>query len=295
MYKNNVGLNGRVAMVTGATSGLGREVAEGLAHRGAEVVLAARNRMKAEAAAAAIAEASGNLEIHYLLADFSSTSDIRNLCRRFRAQFGRLDILVNNAGAVFFRRRVNEDGLEMTFALNHLGYYTVACLLIDLLVESAPARIINVASESHRDSSLNFDDLQLQREYGPLKAYGRSKLANVLFSYELARRLWGAHVTANAIHPGFLRTEIAANIGWVGRAVSRVMKLFAKPVAEGAEAVIALAAEPALEDVSGEYFIRCQRARSSEASYDEIDARRLWQASAALTGVRCSLPEEARP
>jgi NAD(P)-dependent dehydrogenase (short-subunit alcohol dehydrogenase family) len=295
MEEGRVGLHGKVAMVTGATSGLGWAVAEGLARRGAEVVLAVRNRSKAESAAAAMVEASCNPEIHYLLADLSSTSEIRSLCRRFRERFDRLDLLVNNAGAVFFRRRTTEDGLEKTFALNHLGYYTLTCLLIDVLFDSAPARIVNVASESHRDSELDFEDLQMRRGYGPLKAYGRSKLANVLFTCELARHLQGAGVTANAVHPGFLRTEIAANNGRIGRAVSRVMKLFAKPVAEGADAVLSLAADPQWGDVSGAYFIGRTRARSSQASHDEEDARRLWRVSASLTGVKCALPEQDGP
>lgn len=295
MEEGKVGLHGKVAMVSGATSGLGWAVAEGLARRGAEVVLAVRNRSKAESATAAMVEASGNPEIHYLLADLSSTSEIRSLCRRFRERFDRLDLLVNNAGAVFFRRRTTEDGLEKTFALNHLGYYTLTCLLIDVLVDSAPARIINVASESHRDSELDFEDLQMQRGYGPLKAYGRSKLANVHFTYELARRLEGSGVTANAIHPGFLRTDIAANNGWIGRAVSKVIKLFAKPVAEGAEAVLALAADPQWGNVSGAYFIGRTCARASQAPHDEADARRLWRVSASLTGVKCALPKQDGP
>jgi retinol dehydrogenase-12 len=294
MNEEPADLHGRVAMVTGATSGLGHAVAEGLARRGARVVLAVRNRMKAEAAAADIKEASGNPEISYLLADLSSTSEIRSLCHRFRERFDRLDVLVNNAGAVFFRRRLSEDDLEMTFALNHLGYYTMTCLLSDILIESAPARIVNVASESHRDAALDFNDLQMKCGYGPLKAYGRSKLANVLFTYELARRLQGVGVTANAVHPGLIKTEIAANNGWIGRAASKVMKLWARPVEEGAEAVLALAADPELRGVTGQYFIGFHRKHSSPVSYDEVAALRLWEASASLSGVRLSLPEDRR-
>jgi NAD(P)-dependent dehydrogenase (short-subunit alcohol dehydrogenase family) len=186
---------------------------------------------------------------------------------------------------------VSDDGLEMTFALNHLGYYTLTCLLADVLIKSAPARIINVASESHRGAEIDFDDLQMERGYGPLKAYGRSKLANVLFNYELARRLQPSGVTANALHPGFLRTEIAANNGLIGRVLRKLMNLWARPVEEGVEAVLTLATRPNLGDVSGQYFIGSHPARSSEISYDESAARRLWQASESLSGVRLYLSQ----
>lgn len=287
-------LSDRVVMVTGATSGLGRAVAERLARFDARLVLVARDQRKAEAALASLQQVTGNNDVSYLLADLSSTDDIRRLSSRFHDRFDRLDVLINNAGGVFFRRRVSGDGLEMTFALNHLGYYTLTCLLADVLIKSAPARVVNVASGSHRSAEIDFDDLQMERGYGPLKAYGRSKLANVLFNYELARRLEPFGVTANALHPGFLRTDIAANNGFVGRALRKLMDLWARPVEEGVEAVLALATRPDLRDVSGQYFVGSHPARSSEISYDEAAARRLWQASESLTGVRLMLPQTPR-
>lgn len=290
MHEGYESLAGRVVMVTGATSGLGRAVAEGLARVHARAVLVARDERKAEAAAASIASSTGNEGVSYLLADLSSTDEIRILSQRFQNRFDRLDVLINNAGAVFFRRRENEDGLEMTFALNHLGYFSLTCLLAQTLVESAPSRVVNVASESHRSAVVDFDDLQMERAYGPLKAYGQSKLANVLFTYELARRLESFDVTANALHPGFLRTRIAANNGYLGRVVSRLMNLWARPVQEGVEGVLALAGRSDLANVNGQYFIGSHQVRSSDSSHDEASARRLWRASESLTGISLSLP-----
>jgi NAD(P)-dependent dehydrogenase (short-subunit alcohol dehydrogenase family) len=210
-------LSGRRCLITGATSGIGRVASEQLAKAGARITLVARNRAKAEHAVAEIKASTGNDAVDFLLADLSSMDEVRALAETVRASFDALHILINNAGALFSRRHETVDGFEMTFALNHLAYFLLTRELRPLLTSSAPARIVNVASAAHARAGggIDFDDLQAERRFRPFTAYARSKLANILFTRELARRLEGTGVTANCLHPGFVATGFAKNDGWL--------------------------------------------------------------------------------
>jgi len=278
-------MNGKICMVTGATSGIGKVTAQVLAQAGAEVVVVGRNREKSEATVDRIMQQTGNPAVEYMLADLSSQAAIRQLAETFKRQHERLDVLVNNAGAFFLWRQESVDGIEMTFALNHLGYFLLTDLLLDTLKASAPARVINVSSGSHRGETIDFNRLQGKHMYSGFRAYGESKLANILFTYELARRLEGTGITVNAIHPGFVATNIGTNNGWIVRAIRPLMDLFAISVEQGAQTSIYLATSPAVEGVTGKYFFKCEAVRSSDASYDLAAAERLWQVSAEMTGT----------
>ncbi len=280
-------MQGKVVVITGATGGIGLVTARELAALGATVVIVGRRPDKLEATAAELRQ-RGSGVIHTLRADLSSMRQVRALADAFRQQFGRLDVLVNNAGGAFSRRELTEDGYERTFALNHLSYFLLTNLLLDVLKASAPARIINVASDAHRGRWLDFDDLQNERDYGPsgLGAYGRSKLANILFTRELARRLEGSGVTANAVHPGAVATGIWGNTGGlVGRLIGMVAPLFMRTPEQGADTVIYLASSPEVEGISGQYFMDREPAAPSAAAQDDEAARRLWQISAQMVGL----------
>lgn len=277
-------------MVTGANAGIGKITALELAKQGAQVVIVARSQARGAEAQAEIIAASGNGDVHLLQADLSSQAEIRKLAAQFKRDFTRLDVLVNNAGAFFNRRQLSVDGLEMTFALNHLGYFLLTHLLLDALQASAPARIINVSSDAHRGAKIDFDDLQAARGYAGFRVYGISKLANVLFTYELARRLGGTAVTANALHPGFVATNFGRNNGFVvDKLFGLLGRFFAKSPEEGAETSIYLAASPEVAGVSGQYFVNKKAVKSSLASYDADAARRLWEISEELVGLAVSV------
>jgi len=278
-------MNGKICMVTGATSGVGRETARSLAQGGGTVILVGRNPEKGTAASEEIKRETHNPKVEFMRADLSVQREIRQLVEEFKSQYDRLDMLVNNAGAFFLWRQESVDGIEMTFALNHLGYFLLTNLLLDTLIASAPARIINVSSGSHEGETINFDNLQGKRRYSGFRAYGQSKLANILFTYELARRLDGTGVTVNALHPGFVATSIGTNNGWIVRAIRPLMNLFAISVEQGAQTSIYLATSPTVEGVTGKYFFKCEVVRSSDASYDLAAAERLWQVSTEMTGT----------
>jgi NAD(P)-dependent dehydrogenase (short-subunit alcohol dehydrogenase family) len=278
-------MNGKICMVTGATSGIGEATSLELARMGASVVLVGRNPSRCEASVARIKQETGNSSIEYLVADLSSMALVRQVVQQFQEKHKRLDVLVNNAGAAFLRRQVSVDGIEMTFALNHINYFLLTLLLLDTLKTSLPTRIVNVASDSHRGQKLDFDDLQIQKGYSVMKAYGRSKLANVLFTYELARRLNGTSVTVNALHPGTVATRIWEKGGPLNPLISLVMRRFTIPVEQGAKTVIYLASSPEVEGLTGEYFTDCKVVRSDPASYDQASAKRLWDISLKLTGL----------
>lgn len=275
----------KVCLVTGATSGIGLVTAHELAARGARVVLVGRNREKCDAAVRQIQAATGNQQVEALLADLSSQQQVRDLARQFRERHPRLDVLVNNAGGIWRPRQTTVDGLEMTFAVNHLSYFLLTLSLLDLLKASAPSRIVNVSSHAHEGATLDFDDLQGERRYGAWRAYCRSKLANLLFTYELARQLAETGVTANALHPGWVATGFAGNNGWRGRVFQFLARRFALSPEQGARTVVYLAASPEVVGVSGRYFDREKAVASSPASYDEGAAKRLWQVSLELTGL----------
>lgn len=274
-------------MITGATSGIGQEAARELARRGAEVILVGRDAAKAETTANLIAAETGGPPPAYLLADFSALDDVRRLAAQTAERYGRLDVLVNNAGAYYLQRQHSADGYEMTFAVNHLAPFLLTNLLLPLLHESPQGRVVTVSSDAHEGATMDFDDLQFENGYPSFRAYGRSKLANLLFTYELARRLNGTAVTANALHPGFVSTGMGTNNvpGWFGRIFRGLTGLIARDAREGAETVVYLAAAPEVAGVSGHYFVDCAATPSSPASYNEEDARRLWQVSAEMTGL----------
>ena len=266
---------GKICLVTGATDGIGKVTARALAERGATVIGVGRDPAKIEATLAEVGDATGSLE--FLTADLSSQAQIRALADEFRSRYDHLHVLVNNAGAMFTSYRESVDGVEMTFALNHLGYFLLTKLLLDVIISSAPARIINVASDAHEGSTIDFNDLDHRRQYSGWTTYGASKLANLLFTYELARRLDGTGVTVNAVHPGFVNTNFqrAAGLSFRGHLTSE----------EGADSQIWLATSDEVEGVTGKYFVQRRETRSSDTSYDKGVARRLWEVSAAMAGI----------
>ena len=274
----------KVCLVTGANAGLGKVTALELAKMGAVVIMVARSEQRGLAALAEIKAESGNNNVQLMLADLSSMEATRQLAEQFKAQYDQLDVLVNNAGAFFNDRQISVDGYEMTFALNHLSYFLLTHLLLDLLKASAPSRIVNVASKAHTKGKIHFDDLMLAQKYHGYAAYRQSKLANILFTYELARRLAGSGVTANALHPGGVATKFAAGEGLRG-ALLKLIRPFLLTPEQGAETQIYLASSPEVEGVSGQYFVKKQPVPSSKISYDTAVAQRLWQVSENLTGL----------
>jgi NAD(P)-dependent dehydrogenase (short-subunit alcohol dehydrogenase family) len=278
-------MHGKVCLVTGATSGIGLVTARELAARGARVVLVGRDAARCEAAVAQIREQTGNPEVEALLADLSSRQQVRDLAGRFREKHARLDVLVNNAGGIWMKRQLTADGLEMTVAVNHLAYFLLTHLLLDPLRAGAPSRVVNVSSRAHERATLDFDDLMGERSYGGWRQYCRSKLMNLLFTYELARRLGGTGVTANALHPGFVATRFASANGWKGGLIRLAARLFAIGPEKGARTVVYLASSPEVAGVSGRYFVRERAVPSSPASLDEAAQQRLWQLSLELAGL----------
>ncbi len=276
----------KVCLVTGATAGLGKATARQLARQGATVIVVGRDPEKSRATVNEIKQQTGNPNVESMLADLSVQKEVRALAEQFKSKYQSLNVLVNNAGAIFLRHQESADGIEMTFALNHLNYFLLTNLLLDTLKASAPARIINVSSRAHvRVPGLNFDDLQNQKGYAGQQVYGQSKLANVLFTYELARRLEGTRITVNALHPGFVATRFATNNGVLARLARPLLDLFAISVEEGTQTMVYLATSPEVEGMTGKYFYRQQAIPSSPASYDEAAARRLWDVTAMMTGL----------
>jgi NAD(P)-dependent dehydrogenase (short-subunit alcohol dehydrogenase family) len=279
-------VRGKTVLVTGASGGIGLETSVELARRGARVVMVGRDPARTAAARASVAARGGSEEVATLRCDFESQAAVRALAEDYRARYRRLDVLVNNVGGVNKARRLTPDGIEATFAVNHLGPFLLTNLLRDLLVASAPARVVTVASQLHRKGSLDFDDLGFERGYWIVKAYARSKLANVLFAAELARRLAGTGVTSNSVHPGSVATNIWSGAPlWAKPVVNFLYRPFFIGVAEGASYVVPLATDPALDGVTGAYFEKGRRVPPSEPAQDERLARRLWDVSAAMTGL----------
>lgn len=277
-----------VCVVTGASRGIGKETAFGLARLGATVLAVCRDPDRGAAAVTDIMARSGSDRVHLVLADLSSQAEIRRLADDLLRQYQRLDVLVNNAGAINMRRTLTVDGIETTWAVNHLAYFLLTSLLLPRL-ESSGARIVNVSSDAHRRGTIRFDDLEGEQSYGGHAAYGQSKLANVLFTYELARRLKGG-ATANALHPGVISTGFGKNNrGWFRWGVT-IAGVFMKKPAEGAETSIYLASSPAVEGVTGKYFVNCKETPSSPESYDRSVAERLWEVSAHMTGLDATAP-----
>ena len=278
-------MHGKVCVVTGASSGIGRVAARELARQGATVVLVCRNEERGAPVLEEIERRGGSGNATLLTADLSSQRQVREAAAAFLQRFERLDVLINNAGvAERGPRLVTEDGLEKTFAVNHLAPFLMTNLLLDTLKASTPARVVTVSSAAHKTCRLDLDDLQGERRYSGFGAYSRSKLANVLFTRELSRRLEGTGVTANCLHPGVVATGIFRNVpGWL-RAIL-TSRLVLSPE-KGADTLLYLATAPEVAEVTGRYFVRRKPARTSRASQDAAAARRLWEASEALTAAR---------
>ncbi len=297
-------MHNKICLVTGAAAGIGAVTARALAQRGATVILVDRDAEKGEVTTGQIRQQTGNAAVEFMQTDLSSQEEIRQLARQFKSRHQRLDVLVNNAGALFSERRESVDGFEMTFALNYLAYFLLTNLLLDTLKASAPARIINTSSRAHARSQINFDDLQSRTNYVGIRAYEKSKLAIVLFTYELARRLEGTGVTVNALHPGVVATNFSTrNPGIVGSLMRWMAKQYAtdkgrsaNPIArllqtvllspeQGAQTGVYLATAPEVAGVTGKYFVKCKAVPSAPASYDSAAARRLWEISEELTHI----------
>jgi NAD(P)-dependent dehydrogenase (short-subunit alcohol dehydrogenase family) len=281
---NEKNMSNKVILITGATDGIGKEAARQLAIMGAKIIIVGRNKSKSEAAIEELISISGNNEISYLLADLSSQSQIRQLARDFKERFDRLDVLVNNAGSIFLRKRLSVDGIEMTFALNHLAYFLLTNLLLDILKANAPSRIVNTSSGSHLSGKINFKDVGLSRGYIFQRAYAQSKLANVMFTFELASRLEGSGVTVNAFHPGFVKTNIGVNYNWLVRVLKPLIFHTGIPVKEGADTLVYLASSPQVAGVSGKYFYRKKPRETNPLARDREEQKRLWVLSEKMVG-----------
>jgi len=284
-------MTGRICLVTGATQGIGLVTAQALAQQGDAVIIVSRNPARCAATASDIKRQTGNPAVDFIAADLSIQREILQAAEAFKTRYQELHVLVNNAGATFGKRQESADGLEMNFALNHAAYFLLTNLLLDTLKASLPARIVNVSSEVHGwCKGIDFDDLQSRQRYREMQAYARSKLANVLFTYELARRLANdpaaQGLTVNALNPGLVKTNFQMQGGFFGRLSKRMGNLFVGvSPAKGAETSIYLATSPEVENVTGKYYEKMKVIPSSKASYDEDAARRLWQATAELTGL----------
>ena len=283
-------MKGKTCLITGASDGIGYVAARELARQGASVVAVGRDVFKTDDAVNRIIEETGNQNVRYLLADLSSQEEVRRLARDVREQLPSLDVLLNNAGAIFLSNRKSVDGLEMTFALNHMSYFLLTILTLDLMRDSAPARIINVSSSSHSSpGKFVLEDLPKPGSNRGYRAYGRSKLCNILFTYELARRVEGTGVTVNALHPGLVRTNIARNNGLLGRFVNFFIGARGMSAEQGADTLVHLASSPEVEGVTGKFFVDRRAVPSSTLSYDTELASVLWDLSERLMtggGVR---------
>jgi NAD(P)-dependent dehydrogenase (short-subunit alcohol dehydrogenase family) len=277
----------KTIVITGATSGIGRATALGLAKLGSRLVLVGRDAARAEETLAAIGKVTGRSDVELVRGDFARQAEIRRVADELLARTEKIDVLVNNAGVTMLKRTLTPDGLEATFAINHLGYYLLTGLLLPRLRAAAPgARIVNVASDAHRWGPLDFDDLQNERSYQAMRVYAQSKTANILFTRELARRLEGSGVSANALHPGAIATRLGRDGSALSEALSRLVGLFMKSPEQGARTSIHLASAPALEGVSGRYFADEREKEPRPHARDDAAARQLWEISEKLTGFR---------
>ena len=278
-------MHGKTVVITGATSGIGEVAACALAQQGARIVLIARDRARGEHTLKRIEAVAPDLHhvAHY--ANLSRLAEMKRVAEVIAGSEPRIDVLINNAGALFGTRQVTGDALEMTFATNHIAYFVVTNLLLARLQATPGARIVSTASEAHRRAKLDFDDLQLEKGYTGFGMYGRSKLMNILFTRELARRLAGSGVTANCLHPGFVATRFADASGGLTSLVVKGAKKFALTPAEGAKTLIYLASSPEVDGVTGKYFEKCKEATPTAEAQNDADARRLWEISLQLSGL----------
>ena len=281
-------LAGKTVLLTGGSAGIGPQAAVKLARLGGEIVLVARDAARLEAAVAEVKQRSGSDKVRFMVCDFSSQAAIRRLVEEFLASSPRLDVLVNNAGSVWERRTLSPDGLEMNFAVNHLGYYLLTRLLLERIQQSAPARIVVVSSIGHRRGELDLADLQMEQGYAIMRAYRRSKLGNVLFTRELARRLAAdgvKNVTVNALHPGGVATNIWSHAPWWSKPILALARLGMISPEQGGDTIVHLAASPEVEGLTGGYYEKNRLVDPAPLGRDEALARRLWDVSAELTGL----------
>jgi NAD(P)-dependent dehydrogenase (short-subunit alcohol dehydrogenase family) len=279
-------LNGKTIVITGATDGIGKVTARELAKAGAAITIVGRNAAKGERVVKDLRAAAGHDGVDFVQGDLLSLKGVRGAAETLKGRLKGIDVLINNAGAAFIKRGVTEDGVEQTFALNHLGYFLMTALLLDLLKTAPSARVVNVASGAHFGATLDLGDLQNAKSYSGWRAYQQSKLANVYFTYELARRLQGTQVTANCLHPGFVASRFGDNNKGIGAMVFGFIKSIAAISEEdGAKTSIYLAGSPEVAGVSGKYFDKCKPVRSSPVSYDDRVARALWRASETMAGL----------
>ena len=287
-------MSGKICLVTGATNGIGKAAAEALAQMGATVVIVGRNAPKTAQLVEEIRAASGNKNVDSLLADLSSQQEVRRLAIEFKSKYPHLHVLLNNAGGTFTTRQLSDDGIEMTFALNHLAYFLLTNLLLDTMKASTPARIINVSSDVHSGGKIDFDNLQGERSYSSFGPYENSKLANILFTTELARRLEGTGVTVNALHPGFTSTGFGKNNpGFLMKIMGVVVPLIARSPEKGAATSIYLASSPEVQSLTGKYFVDCRVTQPAPQAADRTVARRLWDVSAEMVHLADAVPEVA--
>jgi NAD(P)-dependent dehydrogenase (short-subunit alcohol dehydrogenase family) len=268
-------LQNKNIIVTGGSTGIGLESARGLAEMGASVWIVGRNELKSKIAVEDIKQSTGNDKVDYFIADLSSIASIKDVSRLVQSKLDHLDVLLNNAGAIFMTRKLSVDGFEMSFALNHINYFLFTKLLLDLLKSTPKARIVNVSSSAHYSGHINFSDLQ-SIKYSPMRAYSASKLMNVLFSYELARRLAGSEIAVNALHPGFVASNFGKSNGGIMIPIFKLVHLAAIDCREGAKTNIFLASSPEVEGITGRFFNKSKAVKSSKESYDQSVALRLW-------------------
>ncbi len=281
----NGGMEGKVILITGGTSGIGKAAATALAAMGAEVVVTGRNRERGQAAVEEVRHRSGNERVSLMLADLSVQAEVRRLAEDFRERHDRLDVLVNNAGLIQSRRTETPDGLEMTIAVNHLAAFLLTNLLLDLLKNSAPSRVITVSSEARRGASIDFDDLQSERRYRGFPVYGMTKKANILFTYELAERLEGSGVVANCLHPGAVSTNFAQNNRGPIALFFRLFKPFMRSPEQGADTLVYLASAPETGELNGKYLTDRKEVSPAEPR-NEAAQKRLWEVSEELTNLK---------
>jgi NAD(P)-dependent dehydrogenase (short-subunit alcohol dehydrogenase family) len=277
-------MHGKTVLITGANQGIGKASAEALGKMGARLILVCRSEEKGKAAVADL-ERAGATGVELLLGDMRSQADIRRIAGEVQARHDRLDVLLNNAGVLVTQRRETVDGVEETFATNHLGYFLLTNLLLDLLKKSAPARVVSVSSEAHRGAKVRWDDLQLKQGWSSFRAYGQSKLCNILFTRELARRLEGTRVTANCLHPGVIASGFGHTDGGFVGGVFTVIKPFLITPEKGARTQVWLSSASEVEGVTGKYFDKCKEATPSRAALEAGSPERLWAMSSELTGL----------